>query len=62
LKLLDERKDDTPIMPVDDPVWLDQGGNVTTLQRAQQNSIKLSFQEKRSADWSILSLPAGNPW
>ena len=49
-------------MPVDDPVWLDGGGYIKTTQKAQQNNSMLSFQEKKSADWTILSLPAGNPW
>lgn len=60
--LLNSRKESTPIMPVDDPVWLDAGGNVIQSQRAQQNKQLLSFREKRSMDWSILSLPSGNPW
>ena len=60
--LLNSRKESTPIMPVDDPVWLDAGGYVIQSQRAQQNKQQLSFQEKRSADWSVLSLPSGNPW
>ena len=60
--LLDDRKSDTPIMPVDEPVWIDSGGFVAQSQQAQQYKRILSFQEKRSSDWSILSLPTDKPW
>ena len=60
--LLEVRKDETPIMPVDDPVWLDTSGDVQPSQQAQQNDQLLSFREKNSADWSVLSLPSGKPW
>ena len=60
--LLEDRQDDTPIMPVDDPVWIDPMGYVLPSQRAQQNKTMVSFQEKRSADWAVLSLPSGKPW
>ena len=62
VRLLEDRKDETPIMPVDDPVWLDSSGDVEYSQRAQQNDKLLSFQEKNSTDWSVLSLPSGKPW
>ena len=62
VQLLDDRKEDTPIMPVDDPVWLDSAGRVHQTQSAEQNTMLLSFKEKRSADWSVLALPEQNPW
>ena len=62
VNLLSERLEDTPVMPVDDPVWLTSAGTVNPEQRAPQNKLLLSFQERRSADWSILSLPTGKPW
>ena len=60
--ILANREDETPIMPVDDPVWIDSAGDVAQSQQAQKNQKILSFQEKRSADWSKLSFPTDKPW
>lgn len=61
-EMLEKRMENTPIMPVDEPVWLDADGKAVNWQRASQNSLMLSFREKKSADWSVLSMPAGKPW
>ena len=62
VQMLAERKEDSPIMPVDEPVWLDSTGNIDSAQRATKNAALLAFREKKSMDWSVLSLPSGQPW
>lgn len=61
-KMLEFRKDNSPILPVEDPVWLDGTGKLYGLQGQIPTPQMRTFQEKRSADWGILSLPAANPW
>lgn len=61
-KLISVRKEETPILPVDEPAWLDNTGKVRSSQTMMKKPPILTFQEKRSTDWSILSLPSGNPW
>lgn len=61
-KIIENRKDDCPVLPVEDPVWLNGSGQVYGIQGKISNPIFVTFQEKRSADWGVLSLPSGNPW
>lgn len=62
VQMLNDRKEESPIMPVDEPVWLNESGNVGDSQQAGKNLNLLTFREKKSMDWKALSLPSGTPW
>lgn len=60
--MLEERDENAPVIPVDSPAWLNSDGSVRIMQTSLLNGPLLSFREKRSTDWSALSLPGGKPW
>ena len=61
-KMVQIRKENAPLLPTEDPVWLDGSGNLFPLQSMPSKPPMRTFLEKRSTDWGVLSLPSGNPW